>query len=134
LYALTQTSPDIVPDPKCRVAKIDPNGQVQFIDNPKLKVPWVFDIGSLAVAPRGGNIYVATTTEVVEMDASGAPLGSFALVDTKPSLDVGLDGKIYVGHFDSTNGQIDVFHQKGKLFKTINIPDATRVFDILIAN
>jgi hypothetical protein len=132
LYALTPTSPDIVPDPRSRVAKIDANGTVQFFDNPKLKVPWIFDVGSLAVAPDGDTIYVATSTEIVEMDATGAPLGSFALVDTKPSLDVDAEGRIYVGHFDSTNGQIDVFRPKGQLLKTINVPEATKVFDVLV--
>lgn len=133
LYALTPTNPGIVPDPRSRVAKIDANGTVQFFDNPKLMVPPGFDVGSLAVSPDGNTIYVATSTEIVEMDATGAPLGSFALVDTKPSLDVDAEGKIYVGHFDSTNGQIDVFRSKGQLLRTINVPEATKVFDVMVA-
>jgi hypothetical protein len=140
LYALTQTSPSITPCvvPGCtyRVAKIGPTGTVQFFDNPELVVPFVFDIGSLAVAPIGGNIYVATSTKIVKMDASGAPLGSFPLVDPKPSLDVDVDGMIYVGHFGPTvgsaTGQIDVFLPSGELVRTINVPGATRIYDILI--
>jgi len=133
LYALTQTNPGTVSDAKSRVAKIEADGTIQFFDNPQLNVPRISDTGSIAAAPDGRSIYVATATEIVEMDSSGAPVGSFALVDTKPSLDVGDDGKIYVGHFDSTNGQIDVFHSSGQLFKTMNVPEATKVIDILIS-
>lgn len=132
LYALTQTSPQIVPGGKYRVAKIDATGAVQFFDNPELIIPFVFDVGSVAVAPIDGNIYVATTTKIVKMDASGAPLGSFTLEDGKPSLDVAVSGHIYVGHFSSTTGEIDVFLPSGMLIKTINVPGATRIIDVLI--
>jgi hypothetical protein len=133
LYAFTQTNPQIVPGGKGRIARIDAGGTVRFFDNPKLNVPWMFDVGSVAVSAKRGNIYVATTTEIVEMDESGTALGSFPFVDTKPSMDIAPNGELYAGHFDSTNGQVDVFNRSGKLLKTINVPDATRVFDILIA-
>jgi hypothetical protein len=132
LYALTQTSTAVVPDGKYRVAKIDSTGAVQFFDNPKLTVPFIFDVGSLAVAPMGGNIYVATTTEIVAMDASGAPLISFPFVDIKPSLDIDVNGNVYVGHFNSTTGQIDVFRPSGKLIRTLNVPGAIKIIDIVI--
>jgi len=133
LYALTQTSPETVPGGKSRVAKIDVDGTVRFFDNQRLNVPYMFDVGSVAVSVKGGTIYVATSTEIVEMDESGAELGSFPFVDTKPSMDVAPDGKLFAGHFDSTNGQVDVFNHAGKLLKSIHVPDATRVFDVLIA-
>ena len=132
LYALTATSPQIVPGARNRVAKIDSTGAVQFFDNPELIVPFIFDVGSLAVAPIDGNIYVATTTKIVKLDASGAPLGSFTLEDGKPSLDVDVDGHIYVGHFSSNIGEIDIFLPSGRLIKTISVPGATRIIDILI--
>lgn len=134
LYVLTQTDPVTVPDAQSRIAKIDPSGTVQFFDDPHLKVPYAFDVGSLAVAPHGSNIYVATTTEIVAMDSGGAHLGSFAFMDTKPSLDVAADGKIYAGRFDSTTGQVDVYNRKGDLLNMLHVPDATKIFDVLVAS
>ncbi len=152
LFALTQTDPAITPcfntgfNPcPYRVAKINSNGNVQFLDNPNLIVPFVFDVGSLAVDPTSGtatsgNIYVATGNvsaaqpgSIVELSAAGAALGSFSLNDGKPSLDVDLSGNIFVGRASSTTGEISVFSASGVLVKTILVPNATRIIDVLIA-
>ncbi|HEY6971994.1 MAG TPA: hypothetical protein VJA94_22475 [Candidatus Angelobacter sp.] len=130
LYALTATSPAIVPGANYRVAKIDPKGTIEFIDNPKFTVTYLFDVGSVAVAPSTGNIYVANTSEVVELDALGTTLNAFAFVDAKPSLDVAGDGSVYIGYFESTTGQVDVF-QAGQLVDSFHIPDATKIIDVL---
>ena len=139
LYALTATSPFITPCvvPGCanRVAKIDSTGTVTFFDNPELTLPFIFDVGRVAVDPNNGNIYVATTTKIVGMNASGAALGSFSFpfgFDGKPSLDVNSDGNILVGRFNSTTGEIDVFSPSGTLVSTIFVPDATHIFGVLI--
>ena len=130
LYALTQTSPQIVPDGKYRIAKISSTGTVEFLDNPKFTVPYVFDVGSVAVSSITGKIFIANTKEIVELDESGATLASFAFVDPKPSLDIAVDGSVYVGHFGSTTGQIDVF-RAGRNIGTLVVPNATKIIDVL---
>jgi len=139
LFALTQTDPSTNPCPVSgcayRVAKVDANGNSQFIDNPNLIVPFTFDVGSLAV-DTSGNIYVATGNtsqpgSIVKIDSGGVVLSSFTLNDTKPSLDVDPAGNIFVGLASSSTGQVSVFPATVAV-RTILVPNARSIFDVLI--
>ena len=128
LYALNHTAP--FAGGIARVARIDAGGSVTFLDNPEFDTPFVLDIGALAVDPRNGDVVVATSTKVVRVDAAGTALGSFSLVDTKPSLDIDSDGTLYVGLFNT--GEVHVLDENGTSLKVLQVPGATRVFDVRV--
>jgi hypothetical protein len=127
LFALAQRNPASGP---YRVAKIDAAGTQTFYDSADFTVAYVFDVGSVAVNAANGNVHVATTANIVTLDAAGNQVGMFAAADNKPSLDVDASGNIYFGRFDS--GQISVYSPAGALIRTIVVPSANRIVDVLI--
>ena len=125
LFALIAISPG-----PYRISRIAPTGSIQFFDSAELTVSFTTDVGSVAVDPMNGNVYAATGTKIVQFDATGASIGSFPFSDLKPSIEVGPNGNIYVGRFDS--GSISVFSSTGQFIETISIPGAVRIIDVLL--
>lgn len=130
LFALSATAPSTG---TYRVAKVDEGGNVVlFFDSADLVIPYVTDVGSVAVSPVNGDVFVATTTEIVRFSAAGTQLGKFAFVDTKPSLDVAASGNLFVGAFNSN--QIFEFTPLGVLSNTITLAGSSRIIDVQVVS
>lgn len=128
LYGLHTTHPDYGP---YRVSKIDAAGNVTlFPESSDLYVPYVTDLGSIAINPVTGQIHVATAYDVVTFDATGTQIDLFDALVSKPSLDVSLDGFLYLGNY--ANDQVSIYSTDGLLQDTISIPDAVRIVDIVV--
>jgi hypothetical protein len=126
-YAMVQVYPTIGP---YRVAELSSSGAIlQTYYDSAWTVPYVFDVGSV-VADMAGNVYVATTTQVVSVNASGQHVGAWPLVDTKPSMAIDPAGHIYVGHYNTQSGLVTVHASNGTLLQQINVAGAGRITDV----
>ena len=133
LYAYGVTSPYFTVPYSSRLARLDAQGNITYIDSPDLALPYANNVGSVAVSSVDGSVFAATSTLVVQFDASGNEIGTFPFVDTLPSLDVDPAGNVFVGSFNT--GAISVYAPGGSLLQTIASPIAGgTLLDIVVVS
>lgn len=127
LYVLALTDPSV---DTSAVARVRPDGTFDYFESPELEIPYAVQAGGIAADPASGNVYVTTNSKVVTLDQNGALVGTFPLVDGAPVIDVATNGELVVGL--SAAGALSVYSPAGELRRTIAVPGATSVLDVLV--